>query len=224
MDATTQSPHRSTSSGLLSLPDKFLAMIFAHTDLAVHDIAALLLGFRRLHAIAAKVFVEHYPQKPLKMVTKESLEAVMVISAPPSDLFILSMPNEVLAMVFADKTLSANNLAAVRVSCKELHAIATKEFAKRYFQDPFVMVTKESLEALVDICRHPVFGPQGKKVQLLNARVNKCLLSDRAKDLTHGLNAGDGKKMKTAKGELQWLMDIIVEEQTLRLLDCYTKS
>ncbi|KAI5243127.1 hypothetical protein E4T42_07478 [Aureobasidium subglaciale] len=216
MDATTQSPHRSTSSGVLSLPDKFLTMIFAHTDLAVHDIAALLLGFQRLHAIAAK--------KPLKMVTKESLEAVMDISAPPSDLFILSMPNEVLAMVFADKTLSANNLAAVRVSCKELHAIATKEFAKRYFQDPFVMVTKESLEALVDICRHPVFGPQGKKVQLLNARVNKCLLSDRARDLTHGLNAGDGKKMKTAKGELQWLMDIIVEEQTLRLLDCYTKS
>ncbi|KAI5238668.1 hypothetical protein E4T43_07264 [Aureobasidium subglaciale] len=187
-------------------------MIFAHKDLAVHDTAALLLSSKRLHIIATRVFADYYPQRPLKMVTKKSPEAVMDISAPPSDPLILSLPNEVLAMVFADKILSATDLAAVRVSCKELHAIATKEFAERHFQDPFVMVTEESLEALVEICRHPVFGPQVKKVQLLSAHVNKYLLSDRAMALVDGVDARDGKKMETAKAEMQWLMDATVGE------------
>jgi hypothetical protein len=81
---------------------------------------------------------------------------------------LLSLPNEVLAIICADNVLSAHGLAAMRLTNQQLHAVATQEFAQRYFRDPFVMMSKDSLETLVEICKHPVFGPQVRKVQLLN--------------------------------------------------------
>jgi hypothetical protein len=86
----------------------------------------------------------------------------------PNDLHLLSLPNEVLAMICAEKKLSAHDLAAMRLTNKELHAVATMEFAQRYFQEPFVMVLRDGLEKLVKICKHPIFGPRVRKIQLLN--------------------------------------------------------
>ncbi|TIA39407.1 hypothetical protein D6C83_06389, partial [Aureobasidium pullulans] len=87
-------------------------------------------------------------------------------------------------MICTDDDISAKDMCAIRITCKELHAIFEKDFAKRYFQDPFVMMTRESLQALVDICKHPVFGPHVRKVQLSNRRFNADLLTYLASKMT----------------------------------------
>lgn len=88
---------------------------------------------------------------------------------------LTSLPTEILSIIFSDEsvgssrgpTLSLTDLGAVRLSCKALQSPATAIFAQRYFQNPYVMIWKESLEALLDICRHPVFGPCVRKIEFL---------------------------------------------------------
>lgn len=134
-----------------------------------------------------------------------------------TNLRLLSLPNEVLTMICTDDEISAKDMCAIRLTCKELRAIVEKDFAKRYFQDPFVMMTRESLQALVDICKHPVFGPHVRKVQLSNRRFNADLLPYLASKMTEasieGRHAHDD--MDLVRGELQALMDLVYAQWTL---------
>jgi hypothetical protein len=126
-------------------------------------------------------------------------------------------------MVCTDENLSANDLAAVRLTCKELYAAATKEFAQRYFKDPFVMMSEESLEALVEICKHPVFGPHVSKIQMLNTRIHTCWLQNLTNEMTIAANNRQVVEIKRTKGQMQWLMDMLEEqndfEQSARPLE-----
>ncbi|KAG9604821.1 hypothetical protein KCU77_g1116, partial [Aureobasidium melanogenum] len=118
-------------------------------------------------------------------------------------------------MVCADDDLSANDLAAIRLTCKELHATATEEFAQRYFKDPFVMMTRKSLEALVDICKHPVFGPHVSKIQMLNTRIHTCWLQNPANEMAIAANNRQVSEIKRTKCQMQWLMDMLEEQNDL---------
>ncbi|KAG9962506.1 hypothetical protein KCU61_g4539, partial [Aureobasidium melanogenum] len=114
-------------------------------------------------------------------------------------------------MVCADDDLSANYLAAIRLTCKELHAAATNEFAQRYFKDPFVMMSRKSLETLARICRHPVFGPQIRKVQLLNASIHTSWLEEIAAGLAAAVDNKQIIQAKRIGDEMRWLLALIEE-------------
>lgn len=122
---------------------------------------------------------------------------------------LLSLPNEILTMVCADENLSTHDLAAIRLTCKELNAVATKEFAQRYFRDPFVMMSRESLEALIKICKHPIFGPQVQKVQLLNARVHTSWLDKVAARLSTAVDNKQTVETNRSRSEMKWFLELI---------------
>ncbi|TIA31228.1 hypothetical protein D6C78_09075 [Aureobasidium pullulans] len=133
-----------------------------------------------------------------------------------TNLRLLSLPNEVITMICTDDEISAKDMCAIRLTCKELRAIVEKDFAKRYFQDPFVMMTRESLQALVDICKHPVFGPHVRKVQLSNRRFNADMLPYLGSKMTEASKIRHAHDdMDLVRGELQALMDLVYAQWTL---------
>lgn len=68
---------------------------------------------------------------------------------------------------FADDAFSEERpLSKLRLICKQLRDHVSPGFARRYLSETFIMVSRYSVEALVEICRHPVFGPRVRKVRL----------------------------------------------------------
>ncbi|THY81530.1 hypothetical protein D6C95_09081 [Aureobasidium pullulans] len=132
-----------------------------------------------------------------------------------TSLRLLSLPNEVITMICTDDEISAKDICAIRITCKELHAIVEKDFAKRYFKDPFVMITRESLQALVDICKHPVFGPHVRKVRLSNHRYDPYLLPNVVSGMAAATFSRRHVDVHLIRGKLQSLMDLISAQWTL---------
>ncbi|THW54365.1 hypothetical protein D6D20_10266 [Aureobasidium pullulans] len=132
-----------------------------------------------------------------------------------TNLRLLSLPNEVLTMICTDDEISAKDMCAIRLTCKELRAIVEKDFAKRYFQDPFVMMTRESLQALVDICKHPVFGPHVRKVQLLNRLHDPHRLEVLAGKMAHASCWRRLEEMAQARRQLEDFTALIDEQYGL---------
>ncbi|KAI4716615.1 hypothetical protein E4T48_07178 [Aureobasidium sp. EXF-10727] len=125
---------------------------------------------------------------------------------------LLSLPNEILTMICAETELSSTDLAAIRMTCKKLYAIASKEFAQRYFQDPFVMISRKSLETLVEICKHPFFGPQIREIRLLNNFFNRRASVSFAAELAYVYFKEDKEKRATAKRRLEQVIDLVAEQ------------
>ncbi|CAD0081476.1 unnamed protein product [Aureobasidium vineae] len=65
---------------------------------------------------------------------------------------LLACSYEVLNIIFGEPSLSKKDLESLRLTCKEVHSTATREFAKRYLAEPFVVLSRDSLQSLVDIC------------------------------------------------------------------------
>ncbi|KAH0369481.1 hypothetical protein KCU65_g3294, partial [Aureobasidium melanogenum] len=118
-------------------------------------------------------------------------------------------------MVCADENLSAHDLAAIRRTCKELHAASTNEFAQRHFKDPFVMMTRKSLEALIEICKHPVFGPHVSKIQLLNNFFRPEALEDFAKKMATAYYQPDVHARTTTRRKTERYTSLIAEQYGL---------
>ncbi|CAD0105815.1 unnamed protein product [Aureobasidium uvarum] len=129
---------------------------------------------------------------------------------PPTGPVLTSLSNEILAIICND--LSAKDLAAVRLTCKEVNPAATTEFATRYFRDPFVMMSKKSLETLVQICKHPVFGPQVRKIQLLSARPSGYSLQPLDEKFTKAVERKDVARVKKFRSRDRRLVDVIAEQ------------
>ncbi|KAG9848876.1 hypothetical protein KCU98_g5404, partial [Aureobasidium melanogenum] len=115
-------------------------------------------------------------------------------------------------MICADNNLALKDLAAMRLTSKELHAVATHEFAKRYFRDPFVMMSRESLQRLVEICKHPIFGPQVQKVQLLNNFFDPEALETFAAEMAWAYTRTDLTRRPAAKREMKRITDLVAEQ------------
>jgi len=128
---------------------------------------------------------------------------------------LLSLPNEVLAMICAENILSAKDLAAMRFTNKELHPIATNVFAQRYLQDPFVMMLTGSLETLVEICEHPVFGPHVRKIQLLNNFINPSVIETCVEEMEDAYQTKDIPKLELETRRLQRCTSIIADQYGL---------
>ncbi|KEQ60394.1 uncharacterized protein M437DRAFT_54477, partial [Aureobasidium melanogenum CBS 110374] len=178
-----------SAAGLLSCSNEVLAIVFSNPSLSKCDLKSLRLTSKETCSAATVEFVKLFLMKPFIFPSRGGLQFLVNICKNPilsphiksigflativdirrvGGLRLLSLPNEVLTIMCADEDLTANDLAVIRLTCRELNAVATTEFAQRYIKDPFVMMTRKSLQALVDICKHPIFGPQVRKVQLLS--------------------------------------------------------
>ncbi|KAH0376807.1 hypothetical protein KCU92_g9596, partial [Aureobasidium melanogenum] len=96
-----------------------------------------------------------------------------------------SLPPELVTKIYRDSTLGKEDLIALRLTSKSqgIHLSASEEFAKRYFEDINLVYTRYSLQAFVEICKHPVFGSAVRNVQLSYYRFK----SDRFEEESKGL-------------------------------------
>ncbi|KAG9604774.1 hypothetical protein KCU77_g1148, partial [Aureobasidium melanogenum] len=76
-------------------------------------------------------------------------------------------PPEVLATIFSDQSLNSKDIKSLRLTCKELHPTATREYAERYLTEPFFILSRYSLNSLVDICKHPVISPHVRVIGIV---------------------------------------------------------
>lgn len=86
----------------------------------------------------------------------------------PSSLGLLELPNEVLIKIF--NSAEDRDLHNLRLTCRELYDTATPHFAKVNFTERFHVVSPYSIDTLVKITEHPVFGGYVKTVAVSSAR------------------------------------------------------
>lgn len=91
------------------------------------------------------------------------------MNAPAS---FISLPPELVTKICRDSDLEKKDLIALRYTSKTqgIHASATQEFAKRYFEEVRVMWTPYSFLTFCKICESPVFGPHVRTVKLSSIR------------------------------------------------------
>ena len=103
----------------------------------------------------------------------------------------------------------------MRLTNKELHAVTTKEFAQRYFRDPFVMMLQDSLETLVEICEHPIFGTHIREIQLLNNFFDPDALQSLAREFAGTYGVTDTTKLSRRSRRLECLMNLVVDQHDM---------
>lgn len=83
-----------------------------------------------------------------------------------------SLPPELVPEICRDSALRKEDLIALRLTSKSqgIHLSASKEFARLYFKNVRLVYTRYSLQAFVEICKHPVYSSAVRKVQLSYAR------------------------------------------------------
>ncbi|KAI8625653.1 hypothetical protein F5Y19DRAFT_262266 [Xylariaceae sp. FL1651] len=77
---------------------------------------------------------------------------------------LLQLPNEVLAIILDG--LDAQGFSALRLTSKYANSATLVAFARQYFKTRYVMLSRLSLENLVEISRHPVFGPAVRTLEI----------------------------------------------------------
>ncbi|KAG9792894.1 hypothetical protein KCU95_g5123, partial [Aureobasidium melanogenum] len=82
------------------------------------------------------------------------------------------LPPEIITKICRDSTLKKEDLISLRLTSKShgIHLSASKEFAKRYLTEINLVFTRYSLQAFLEICKHHVYGPAVRKIQLSYAR------------------------------------------------------
>lgn len=100
---------------------------------------------------------------------------------------LLACSNEVLTMIFNNPSLSKKDIKSLRLTSKELCPAATREFAMRYISEPYVVWTRDSLQTLVEVCQHPIFGPQIRSIGFLTTTLSDGGLRSRSSNLTFSI-------------------------------------
>ncbi|KAI1775302.1 hypothetical protein F4818DRAFT_416236 [Hypoxylon cercidicola] len=113
---------------------------------------------------------------------------------------ILTCPNEVLVLIACE--LSSRGLFALRLTSRFMNRVTLPLFTKRYFEKRCVMLRQDSLESLLDISKHPTFGPALRTLtvsiyhlkdvpieeHVLNRQAHDFLLEDQQAMMESGLN------------------------------------
>ncbi|KAG9604109.1 hypothetical protein KCU77_g3705, partial [Aureobasidium melanogenum] len=96
-----------------------------------------------------------------------------------------SLPPELVTKICCDSTFEKEDLIALRLTSKSqgIHLSASKEFARRYLKDIKLVYTRHSLQAFMEICKHPVYGSAVQEVQLSYARFLPDCFEQESKDL-----------------------------------------
>lgn len=114
---------------------------------------------------------------------------------------ITKLPNELTAKICS--FLAKDELAAFRLVDRQTSATATREFAVRYFTTLIIMVSRYSLQALVDICSHPVFGGYVRNITFSAFRVEAGGLSELVTDFESGLDNNSLPEFNEAEKDIQ---------------------
>ncbi|KAI0804893.1 hypothetical protein GGR55DRAFT_657638 [Xylaria sp. FL0064] len=77
---------------------------------------------------------------------------------------LLQLPNEVLAIIWDE--LDAQGFSALRLTSKYANSATLSAFTRQYFKTRYIMLSRLSLENLVEIARHPVFGPAVRTLEI----------------------------------------------------------
>lgn len=88
---------------------------------------------------------------PRSQVTKTCPEATK------GQTTLLTLPNEVLKMI--SNAVDRKELMALRSTCRLLNDNSVGRFSKEWFSAIGVFMDRSSLQRIVDIARHPLFGP-----------------------------------------------------------------
>jgi hypothetical protein len=86
----------------------------------------------------------------------------------PSPSRLIELPNEVLMEICS--SAEDRDLPSLRLTCRELCDTATPHFAKVNFTERFHVVSPYSIDTLVKITEHPVFGGYVRTVAICSAR------------------------------------------------------
>ncbi|KAK3616340.1 hypothetical protein LTR56_026020 [Elasticomyces elasticus] len=83
---------------------------------------------------------------------------------------LLSLPAELVESIAT--CTPPEDLPALRLTCKEVHSAVQRPFVKAHFREKtFMLPSSGSMQALVAISRHSIFGKAMKKVNLMALRV-----------------------------------------------------
>jgi len=96
-----------------------------------------------------------------------------------------SLPPELVDKICHDSDLRKKDLIALRLTSKShgIYLSASEQLAKRYLTDILLVYTRYSLQAFVEICTHPIFGPAVRKVRLSYARFVTEHFEEEIKDM-----------------------------------------
>jgi hypothetical protein len=86
-------------------------------------------------------------------------------------------------MIFSDQCLGKKDIKSLRLTSKGLHPAATREFAIRYLAAPYVVLTQDSLQTLVKICKHPLISPHVRSIGFLTTTLSTYGLKNRVSRL-----------------------------------------
>lgn len=77
---------------------------------------------------------------------------------------LLGLPNEILSLITG--TLDITSLCNLRLASRNLNDVALPVLSNRRFETRYVMLQQHSLENLIEISRHRVFGPALKNLTI----------------------------------------------------------
>lgn len=124
----------------------------------------------------------HYKPLPRSQQRVQNYHNAAIMNPPAS---FYSLPPEMVDNICQDFTLEKEDLISLRLTSKScnIHLSASKEFAKRYFTEVFLLYTRYSLQKFVEICRHSVFGPAVRRVRLSYVRFPPDRFADQAQNI-----------------------------------------
>ncbi|THY39299.1 hypothetical protein D6C99_08686 [Aureobasidium pullulans] len=131
---------------------------------------------------------------------------------------LLSMPNEIIARIcnYVAVHDHAKPISNLRLTCKHFYAPATKELAQKFLSEPHVMMTRYSLEALVEICKHPLFGPHVRGIAFDSCRLSLTLFDDLNSRLETSFTDEDLVAMTQARKEMNTYLEFFEQEKSLQ--------
>jgi hypothetical protein len=83
---------------------------------------------------------------------------------------ILDLPTELIRQICTDGDFDKHTLMALRLTCALTCEFSTQKFDDMCFSGISVLLTRRSLQALVDVSRHPRIGPHIKEITLTQLR------------------------------------------------------
>ncbi|KAH0291177.1 hypothetical protein M436DRAFT_85565 [Aureobasidium namibiae CBS 147.97] len=78
----------------------------------------------------------------------------------------MNLPNQILKEICSRSELNRNDLRALRLTCKHLREMASQRFARECFKHITVLMSRPSLEAFIELARHPYYGSFVEKVNV----------------------------------------------------------
>ncbi|THZ18588.1 hypothetical protein D6C91_05463 [Aureobasidium pullulans] len=126
---------------------------------------------------------------------------------------LITLPNEMIARVVDH--LGVEDCQQLRLTNKLLSVFASKELARLCFKTVNVSMTRYTLDALVRVCQHPIFGQYVREVGLLTTHARPERITKPLKNFQNSFKTGGLEDLNNAYHVLQVYAKQCHEEFTL---------